>query len=61
MAKHEERVCVPYSEIEHETCAATLFSIDGKKVWLPKSQTKIHFKEREVELPEWLAIDKDLV
>jgi hypothetical protein len=54
-------VDLEYDEIKHETEKAYLFVIDGKDVWLPKSVVQINETDKEVTLPESLAIDKELV
>lgn len=52
----------------HETPHAYLLAFDGDKVWIPKSQI-LNFEEEinkygeqffEVEIPEWLALEKGL-
>ena len=59
-----EQVEITYDEEseESETEMARLFYIDGSKVWIPKSQI---IEEDETEstiiVPEWLAIDKELI
>lgn len=50
----------------HETDRAVLFgTLDGKQVWLPKSQIEYQFDPTthtwSVTLPEGLAIEKGLV
>lgn len=52
-------------EILHETDAAILVSIgEGQNIWLPKS--KIDYDGGvgdtiDVEMPEWLALEKGLI
>jgi len=47
---------------ESETDRAKLFYIDGSKVWIPKSQIiDEDSDESTVTIPEWLAIEKELV
>lgn len=52
-------------ELRHETDNAILISDDGKRgIWLPKSQVEfepVDGKTGIVTLPEWLAIEKELV
>lgn len=58
MKKNHDIISIPAS-IRHETEKAYLID-DGKAgVWLPKSACE--FDEGELQLPEWLAIDKGLV
>lgn len=50
------------AEILHETKAAILIRSDeGVKCWLPFSLIEIHPEEGEIDLPEWLAIEKELI
>lgn len=54
-------------QLHQETDKAILVSDDGNRenaVWLPRSQIEIERGPRggiSVTLPEWLAIDKELV
>jgi hypothetical protein len=54
-------------QLHHETAKAILVSEDGDRdnaKWLPLSQVEIERKERGiviVTMPEWLAMDKDLI
>jgi hypothetical protein len=54
-------VDLEYDEIKHETEKAYLFVIDGKDVWLPKSVVQVNETDKEVTMPESMAIDKELV
>lgn len=47
--------------IKHETEKSILVdNLKGKPIWLPKSQIEIQ-NANEISLPEWLALDKDLI
>lgn len=47
-------------EVEAETELAVMVKNDhGDKVWLPKS--KIHIHDDGIDVPDWLAVDKELV
>lgn len=47
-------------EILHETHLAVMVeNVEGENVWLPKS--KIDINGDFIDVPEWLAIEKDLV
>ena len=47
-------------DIEAETELAVMVrDLEGRKVWLPRSKINIH--DDGIDVPEWLAIDKDLV
>lgn len=52
---------INYDELVTETEAAWLLSIDGREVWLPKSQCRIYEKTKVIYVPEWLATERDLV
>lgn len=46
--------------IKHETEKAVLVeNLKGKDVWLPKSQCDVEGKY--IQLPDWLATDKELI
>ena len=60
MSKSEE------IEIDIEILAETdkaimLENLQDEKVWLPKSQIDISASEDSMLIPEWLAIDKELI
>lgn len=50
---------------KHETEKAILVvNLKDKDVWLPKSQIEIDSDEKgivELQMPEWLALDKGLI
>lgn len=48
-------------DILHETEKAYLFFDGGRQVWLAKSQCQWDEDAKEMTLPEWLAIEKELV
>ena len=52
---------IDFDELERETEAAYLITIDGEKIWLPKTQVRIYEKNKKVFLPEWLALKKELI
>lgn len=52
--------------IQAETSMAILFRYEDKEYWLPKSQIKfpkdyIMNTENIVEIPNWLAIEKEII
>lgn len=61
-----EPVEIYFDEILRETeqgdeqDGAYLFAIDDQEVWLPKSQVEL-VEPGIMEIPEWLAIEKELV
>jgi hypothetical protein len=44
-----------------ETEKAICVRHDRKMIWLPKSQVEYDANENVVTLPEWLAIEKELI
>lgn len=49
----------------HETERALCFEVDGRKLWLPKSQilniTRCGKDDIELVIPEWLAMQEELI
>lgn len=56
----DETVEVTYDETITETAKAFLFKIGDSKVWIPKSQI-VSDDGGTIEIPEWLAVAKELV
>ena len=58
-------VVIPFDDIIHQTPEAIFFDMGDEEVWLPKSQIievdDSNPKRKTVTIPEWLAIDKELV
>jgi hypothetical protein len=55
-------------QIEHFTNKAILVkNLNDNKVWIPKSQIELDDEElsigqiQEIQIPEWIAVDKELV
>ena len=52
-------------DIIHETDAALLVSDAGEEVWIPKSQITEEIpmsgNTSQLEIPEWLALEKGLI
>jgi hypothetical protein len=51
---------------EDQDRAILIKTEDGKKIWLPRSQIEIEYKDQRkyfavVTMPEWLALEKELV
>lgn len=61
MNKHTVEI---FGFIKHETEAAILLNDGDTEVWLPKSQIEYDmpnkYNQTTVEIPEWLAIEKEL-
>lgn len=55
-----EPVTVKIDRYITESRLAFLFVIQGREVWLPKSQVTLHGPTREVTMPQWLHQDKNL-
>jgi len=49
-----------YDELLTQTDAAWLLRFDNEQIWLPKSQCDIDERTKEIDIPEWLAIEKGL-
>ena len=53
-----------YAEIKRETELAILATDGVNDFWLPKSEIKIKRRKHtdvEIIIPEWLAIDKEII
>ena len=64
MSSMSEKVVIDYDEIEldREDLNAILFEIEERSVWIPRSLILNHDEdERTITVPEWFAIDKELV
>lgn len=49
-------------KVKAETDLAVMVTnLQDENVWLPLSQVEVDYKDQEIQVPEWLAIDKDLV
>jgi len=51
-------------QVKYETKAAYLINDGDKDIWIPKSQCELHFEPNKsaiLTLPEWLALDKELI
>jgi hypothetical protein len=59
----DAKLCDIAAELRHETAAAYLIFDGDKKVWLPKSQVEHcnHDGADIFTMPEWLAIEKELI
>jgi len=53
-------VDVTYDKILHVTDRAALFQIDKEEVWVPTSQI-YEATAATINMPEWLALEKDLL
>lgn len=53
-----------YLEVKRETEKAVLCTDGIAEFWLPKSQIEIKYikdSDAEITIPEWLAIDKEII
>lgn len=48
-------------EVVGETDLAYRFNDGAKMVWLPKSQVEWNIDYQTMTMPEWLAMDKELI
>ena len=53
-------VTIDFDELKHETDSAVLVEIDGEDIWIPKSQITT-MSDFDLDIPEWLAIEKGLI
>lgn len=60
MAKNHDIIEVEVEIIHQTETAIKVENLKGVNVWLPKSKIEIH-DNGEISLPEWLAIDRELV
>ena len=59
---NQDLIDVDFDDILAETPKAILFFMGDSKMWLPKSQIKeLDLIEHTFMIPEWLAIEKDLI
>lgn len=58
---NQTKTDVKYDKLNFTTPKAICVEIDGEEHWLPKSQVTLKEDTNEVNMPEWLAIDKGLV
>ena len=57
----DDVVTYDFDELIHETEMAWLMQLHlDDPVWLPKSQVTVHWGDRTVEVPLWLAEEKGL-
>ena len=56
----EETIVLAYDFIEYETGQSQLFNFDGTKVWFPKQLSLIDHKNNTVEVPLWIAKEKEV-
>ena len=62
MTRSNHKIVTLDGAVSAETAKAYRFSADGENfVWLPKSQCEWDADAGEMQLPEWLAIEKELV
>lgn len=59
MARRNELVDIA-GEVRAETEKAVQFNDGTRSVWLPRSQIEIN-DDGTITLPEWLALDKELI
>jgi len=52
---------IDFDELIKETDLSWLLKIDGDQIWFPKSRCEIDEDDGTIEVPEWLAIEKELV
>jgi hypothetical protein len=61
VTKTPKLIDISFDEIQAETEKAWRIIIDDEGYWLPKSQVEMYEDDLVVVVPEWLAIEKNLV
>lgn len=61
MNTDREETTFNYDEFITETVFAWLLGINGKEYWLPKNSCEIDREDQTIYVPEWLAIEKNLI
>lgn len=56
----QEMITLLWDRIEHETDDAILFAFGDEEVWLPKSQIDVDEEEGMLDIPLWLAEEKEI-
>ena len=57
----EELLEIDFDRLAAETPLAWCIEIDGRGFWIPKSKCDIEIEERIAHVPEWLAVEKELI
>jgi len=52
---------IKIDRLEAKTNKAWCVSIKGKKHWFPRHLCELYVFENIIRVPEWLAIEKDIV
>lgn len=53
-------IILVYDEIKHTSEKAFFISFGDENIWLPKSQIEIDKEAKTLEIPLWLAVEKEL-
>jgi hypothetical protein len=53
-------ITLVYDQIMHVSEKAFFISFGDESVWLPKSQIEIDEKTKTLEIPWWLAVEKEI-
>lgn len=63
MSSRKNTIITIEGEVHHETDAAYFFSSanDSEKVWVPKSLCEWDESDNTMQMPKWLAVEKDLI
>lgn len=56
----DELQTIDYDALIHEGEQAWLVDIDGRELWLPKSQCEIDEDDSTIEVPQWICDEEDL-
>lgn len=60
MRKNHEIIEIA-GQLRHETERAYLLFDGDKEVWLPKSSCEWDASDNTMQMPEWLAMEKELI
>ena len=55
-----EMITLTYDDFVAPTSKAFLVTFGDEKVWLPQSLTEIDESNNTLEIPKWLAIEKEI-
>jgi len=56
----DELLTIDYDALLHEGEMAWLIEIDGRQVWLPKSECELDEDDGTIEVPKWICDEEDL-
>jgi len=54
-------ISIKFDSLGKPTEKAFLIIIDGREIWLPKSETRMYEKNKKVYIPDWIALKNGLI